>query len=45
MRYRSVFRTHKLALLDMSLVLRVLGELDRDVMDEIEERLRITLGL
>ena len=45
LKYRSVFRTHKLALLDKSLVLRVLGELDRDAMDEIEERLWITLGL
>ncbi|MEA1906756.1 MAG: type II toxin-antitoxin system PemK/MazF family toxin [Euryarchaeota archaeon] len=45
LKYRSVFRTHKLALLDKSLVLRVLGELDRDLMNEIEERLRIALGL
>jgi mRNA-degrading endonuclease toxin of MazEF toxin-antitoxin module len=45
LKYRSVFRTHKLALLDKSLVLRVLGGLDRDMMNEIEERLRIALGL
>ncbi len=45
LKYRSVFRTHKLALLDKSLVLRVLGELDRGMMNEIEERLRIALGL
>ena len=45
LRNLSVFRTHKLALLDKSLILRVLGELDRDLMNEIEERLRIALGL
>ena len=43
--YRSVFRTHKLALLHKSLVLRVLGEMDRDLMNEIDLRLRIALGL
>jgi mRNA interferase MazF len=42
---RSVFRTHKLALLHKSLVMRVLGELNKDVMDEINQRLRIALGL
>ncbi len=45
LKYRSVFRTHKLALLHKSLVLRVLGEMDRDLMNEIEQRLRIALGL
>ena len=45
LKYRSVFRAHKLALLDKSLVLRVLGELDRDPMNEIEARLRLALGL
>jgi mRNA-degrading endonuclease toxin of MazEF toxin-antitoxin module len=45
LKYRSVFRTHKLALLHKSLVLRVLGEMDRDLMYEIEQRLRIALGL
>jgi mRNA-degrading endonuclease toxin of MazEF toxin-antitoxin module len=43
--YRSVFRTHKLALLHKSLVLRVLGEMDKDLMNEIDQRLRIALGL
>ena len=45
LRYRSVFRTHKLALLEKSLVLRVLGELDGILMSEINQRLRIALGL
>jgi mRNA interferase MazF len=45
LKYRSVFRTHKLALLHKSLVLRVLGEMDKDLMIEIEQRLRIALGL
>ena len=44
LKYRSVFRTRKLALLDKSLVLRVLGELGRDRINEIEERLRIAFG-
>ena len=43
--YRSVFRTHKLALLHKSLVLRVLGEMDKDLMNEIDQRLRVALGL
>ncbi|MGB7533750.1 MAG: hypothetical protein WA977_12375 [Halobacteriota archaeon] len=42
---QQIFRTHKLALLHKSLVLRVLGEMDRDLMNEIEQRLRIALGL
>ena len=45
LKYRSVFRTPKLALLYKSLVLRVLGEMDRDLMNEIKQRLRIALGL
>ena len=45
LKYRSVFRTHKLALLQNSLVLRVLGEMDRSLMDEVNQRLRIALGL
>ena len=45
LKYRSVFRTHKLALLNKSLVLRVLGEMDRDLMNEIDQRLRVALGL
>ena len=45
LKHRSVFRAHKLALLHKTLVLRVLGELDKDLMEEINQRLRIALGL
>jgi mRNA interferase MazF len=45
LKYRSVFRTHKLALLHKSLVVRVLGEMDKDLMNEVDQRLRIALGL
>ena len=45
LKHRSVFRTHKLALLQKSLVLRVLGEIDDGLMNEINRRLRIALGL
>ena len=41
----SVFRAHKLALLHKSLVVRVLGEMDEDLMAEINRRLRIALRL
>ena len=45
LKYRSVFRTQKLALFIGRQYLRVLGELDGDMTNEIEERLRIALGL
>ena len=45
LRLRSVFRTHKLALLHRSLVLRVLGNLDGDLMHQINLRMSIALGL
>ena len=45
LRFRSVFRTHKLALLHKSLVSRVLGEANEDLMQEIDKRLRVALGL
>ncbi|MBU1661270.1 MAG: type II toxin-antitoxin system PemK/MazF family toxin [Chloroflexi bacterium] len=45
LKYRSVLRSHKLALLHKSLVLRVLGRMDRDLTSEINQRLRIALGL
>jgi mRNA interferase MazF len=45
LQFRSVFRTHKLALLHKSLVLRVLGELNDDLMAEIDERLLVGLGI
>ena len=45
LKYRSVFRAHKLVLLQKSLVLRVLGETDKSLMDVLNQRLRIALGL
>lgn len=45
LKQRSVLRTHKLALLHKSLVLRTLGEMAEPVMQEINQRLRIALGL
>lgn len=45
LKYRSVLRTHKLALLHKSLVIRNLGELDGDLMKAINDRLKIALGL
>lgn len=45
LRFRSVFRTHKLALLHKSLVLRQLGELEGRLMNDIDLRLQIALGL
>jgi len=45
LKYRSIFRTHKLALLHKSLVIRILGDLDDELMKEINKRLKIALGL
>ena len=45
LRSRSVFRAHKLALLHKTLVLRILGELDDYLVDEIDLRLQVALGL
>ena len=42
---RSVFRMHKLALLHKMLVVRVLGEGDQSLMFEVDQRLRLALGL
>jgi mRNA interferase MazF len=42
---RSVLRTHKLALLHKSLVLRTLGEISNPMTQEINLKLRIALGL
>jgi mRNA interferase MazF len=42
---RSVLRMHKLALLHKALVLRVLGEGDPSLMHEVNQRLRLALGL
>ncbi len=45
LRLRSVFRTHKLALLHQGLVLRKFGDLEEPLMREIDSRLQIALGL
>ena len=37
LKYRSVLRAHKLTLLHKSLVIRILGELDGDLMKEIND--------
>jgi len=42
---RSVLRTHKLALLHKALVIRVLGKGDQALMHEVNQRLRLALGL
>jgi mRNA interferase MazF len=42
---RSVLRMHKLALLHKALVLRVLGEGEQVLMHEVNQRLRLALGL
>jgi mRNA-degrading endonuclease toxin of MazEF toxin-antitoxin module len=43
--FDSTFRTHKLALLEKSLVLRYLGRVTDSLMQEIEAKLRLALGL
>ena len=45
LRLRSVFRTHKLALLHQGLVLKKLGDLEGPLMREIDSRLQLALGL
>lgn len=45
LKYSSILRAHKLALLHKSLVVRVLGEMDKALMNEINQRLRIAMGL
>ncbi len=42
---RSVLRAHKLALLQKSLVLRQLGEIEQPLLNEVGQRLRLALGL
>ena len=42
---RSVLRMHKLAVLHKARVLRVLGEGDQSRMQEVNQRLRLALGL
>jgi mRNA interferase MazF len=43
--FDSTFRTHKLALLEKSLVTRYLGQVADPLMAEIENKLRLALGL
>jgi hypothetical protein len=45
LKFRSVFRAHKLALLYKSLIFRVLGFSDDDLLGTLNERLRIALGI
>lgn len=45
LKFRSLLRVHKLALLHKSLVLRVLGMLNDELMEEVNKRLRIALGI
>jgi mRNA interferase MazF len=42
---RSVLRMHTLALLHKVLVLRIVGEGEPSLMDEVDQRLRLALGL
>jgi len=42
---RSALRAHKLALLQKSLVPRQLGEIGQPLLDEVDQRLRLALGL
>ena len=41
----SVFKCHKLALLNKSLVIRSLGNLHQNIMNEINNKLKLALGL
>lgn len=45
LQFQSVFRAHKLALLHKSLVVRVLGEADQRLIEMLNGKLRIALGL
>ena len=45
LKQRSIFRAHKLALLHKSLILRNLGEVEKNIMKEIDKKLIIALGL
>ena len=42
---RSLLRMHKLALLHKTLVVRVLGQADPALMHEVNQRLRLAVGL
>lgn len=41
----SLFRTHKLALLNKSLVKRILGELQPKIIKKIDEKIKIAVGI
>ena len=41
----SVIRVHKIALLHKTLILRVLGELDSTLMIELDNRMKLVLGI
>ncbi len=45
LKIKSVLRTHKLALLDKSLVVKELGEVHPEIMTEVDKCLRLALGL
>ncbi len=45
LKYCSVLRCHKLALLSKRLVERVMGEIDQPLMTEVDRCLRLALGL
>ena len=45
LKYRSVLRAHKLAVLEKTLVLRKLGNVDKSLMNGVNEKLRLSLGL
>jgi mRNA interferase MazF len=45
LKYPSVFRGHKITVLQKSLVQRVLGELDDEVLARLDACLKIALGL
>lgn len=45
LQFQSVFRAHKLALLHKSLVVRALGEADQRLIEMLNGKLRVALGL
>jgi mRNA interferase MazF len=45
LKYRSILKTHKLAVLHKSLILRVIGEFDATLMSEVNQKLRMAFGL
>ncbi len=45
LKVNSVIRAHKIALLHKTLILRVLGELDLSLMIELDNRMKLALGI